>query len=106
MFVNGDFENWVMAKNDQVNGSAYGTAKRTAMMSSTSKTFYHATWVNTSSSANSPIISIKDYNVIKPAASKVVYRANSSTEDVSMLKKSMSVYINQGPGCDSTAANY
>ena len=47
MFVNGDFENWLMATKDQVNGSYYDTTtKRTAMMSPTSQKSYEVTWDN------------------------------------------------------------
>jgi hypothetical protein len=95
-----------MASKDQVNGSDYGTSKRLALMSSSEKKSYKATWVNTSTAEDSPIISINDYSVKKLSASKVVYRANSSTENVSLLTKSMSVYINQGPECGSGAANH
>jgi hypothetical protein len=76
------------------------------MKSSAKETSYQATWVNTSTTADSPIISVSDYNYLDSAGSKVLYRANSSTLDTSLLKKSISVYINQGPSCDATAANY
>ena len=78
LFVNGDFENWVMATKDQVNGSYYDAAKRIAMMSSTSQTSYQVDWYNKSTFSASPIISIYDY-VSDSAASKVMYIGNSKT---------------------------
>jgi hypothetical protein len=51
------------------------------------------------------MISIADY-VGNSAASKVLYEGNSNPENNSLRNLSMGVYINQGPGCDSTASNY
>ena len=73
--------------------------------SSAKDAMHQATWVNTATTADSPIVSVADY-VLNSATSKVLYRANSSTADISLLSKSMKVYINQGPACDNTAANY
>ena len=46
LFVHGDFENWLMATKDQVNGSIYALTKRTALMSSASQTPYQVEWNN------------------------------------------------------------
>jgi hypothetical protein len=62
------------------------------------------TWYNVGS-GSSPIISINDY-ANESVASKVMYKANGTPNDNSLLNKSMGVYINHGPDCDSTAANY
>ena len=107
LFVNGDFENWVMATKDQVNGSDYNlTYKRIAMMSSDSQTSYQVAWSNKSTGLGHPNISINDYVSDSCSASKVMHKANSETTCSNLLTKEMKVYINQGPGCDSNATNY
>ena len=68
-----------MALKDQVNGSTYEIATRTAMMSSDSQTAYQVNWANESSYNYHPSISIADYDGVGgSAASKVMYRANSN----------------------------
>jgi hypothetical protein len=95
-----------MATKDQVNGSKYSLTKRTAMMSSISKTSYQVAWSNKSEFNHHPNISIHDYVNASCSASKVMYRANSVTGCADLLTKEMKVYINQGPGCDSNATNH
>ena len=94
-----------MTTKTQAVGEIYGTDARQVTTSSYSYNSYNVNWVNTSTTADSPIISVENYYA-NQATSKVLYRANSSSQDSTLLTQKMSVYINQGPSCDNTAANY